>query len=231
MLVAMKYIDLPETDSTQEYAKKHLDTFDKDSVTCITSEYQSSGRGPRRTAWHCPKGKGLLLSYVVFSKPQLQFAQIACLAIAKTCIDLGLTPTVKWPNDVLISHKKLAGCMAEVADGAIVIGIGLNVLQSQEELGLIDQPATSLSLEYGKSLFLHDVRHALSTHLENLLPRYISEGFIPFYEQYKTLMRLSPGDTVYARIGDEKCAVFFDSLQEDGRIKVRMRNNTFRVLG
>lgn len=225
----MNFVFLDEIDSTQRYAKEHCASFPKNEITCIRAQFQRAGHGTRKSGWLCPKGKGLLLTYVVWQRPSPQIAQVTSCAIGAVCSLLGLAPQLSWPNDVLLSGKKVAGCLVEVQD-ALLIGIGLNVSQSVEEMEEIDQPATSLSIEVGKRLSPDTVFEQLCVSLEKHLSRFFQEGFSPFYEQYLHLLQLMPGDFFLARIGGHKIPVVFESLEKDGRLQVRDENGAVHFL-
>ena len=69
------------------------------------------------------------------------------MAVAQALESLQLKPRLKWPNDLLLSGKKVCGILCETTEGWVVLGIGLNVNMDAEELAQIDQPATSLLIE------------------------------------------------------------------------------------
>ena len=81
---------------------------------------------------------------------------------------LGLSVQIKWPNDVMLRRRKIAGCLAEVRDGAVVLGIGVNVGQSADEL---PDNAGSIRTLTGRTADREDL---LSTLLEDLADRYDS---------------------------------------------------------
>jgi BirA family transcriptional regulator, biotin operon repressor / biotin---[acetyl-CoA-carboxylase] ligase len=79
----------------------------------------------------------------------------------------GLEPTVKLPNDVLVDGHKVAGILAEASEGRVVLGIGINVHQTVDQLPAgTDPPATSLDLEVGSPIDRRDLLAALLEQLE-----------------------------------------------------------------
>jgi BirA family biotin operon repressor/biotin-[acetyl-CoA-carboxylase] ligase len=101
--------------------------------TTVLAERQTGGRGRDGRAWVSPPG-GLYLSVLLrprFEKPGL-LPLAAGLAVAEASAELGVPAELKWPNDVLVSGRKLAGILSEAASGAggvewVVLGIGVNV--------------------------------------------------------------------------------------------------------
>ena len=101
--------------------------------TAIVAERQSGGRGREGRAWLSPAG-GLYLS--VLLRPGLESTSLiplaAGVAVAEAVLDFGVRSELKWPNDVLVGGRKLAGILAEASSGAngvewVVLGIGVNL--------------------------------------------------------------------------------------------------------
>jgi BirA family transcriptional regulator, biotin operon repressor / biotin---[acetyl-CoA-carboxylase] ligase len=122
--------------------------------TVLVAEHQSAGRGRNSRSWHTAPRAGLSLSVLLRpgddGVPNHRWGWLPLLAGLAVSTALRVTAEVdarlKWPNDVLIDGRKCAGILAEVADGAVVVGIGLNVSQRAAELpdGVA---ATSLAVE------------------------------------------------------------------------------------
>lgn len=120
----------------------------------VVAGMQEVGRGRRGAAWVCPPGEGLAFSVLLRPRenkalwPRLSLA--AGLAVAEAIERLGPRAEVKWPNDVWVAGKKIAGILVEAGDDFVVVGIGINV-------GVKDFPpelggsATSLALECGEA--------------------------------------------------------------------------------
>ena len=130
----------------------------------LVADEQTGGRGRRGRSWHSPPGANLYLSVLLrphASRPSslTPLSLVAGLAVAEAVLEAApeLDPRVKWPNDVQVGGRKVAGILMEAADSpahglALVVGVGLNVNQDAfpDELAAI---ATSLRLETGR---LHD---------------------------------------------------------------------------
>jgi BirA family biotin operon repressor/biotin-[acetyl-CoA-carboxylase] ligase len=119
------------------------------------AEEQSEGRGRLGRSWHAPRGTSVLVS--VLLRPPVdasrlpELSLIAGGAVAEAIAEVtGLDPAIKFPNDVLLGGRKVAGILAESSDGRVVLGIGVNANQSREQLpGDAQTEPTSLRLELG----------------------------------------------------------------------------------
>ena len=115
----------------------------------LVAEEQTAGRGRLGRSWVSPPRAGLHVSALLTMAPSPWVPLLAGVAVARTLReDAGLSPRLKWPNDVLVADRKIAGILAEVVDGRVVLGIGLNVSTRDEELPP-DRPATSVAIEGG----------------------------------------------------------------------------------
>jgi BirA family biotin operon repressor/biotin-[acetyl-CoA-carboxylase] ligase len=117
------------------------------------ADHQEAGRGRLGRAWLAPAGSSLLLSVLLrpaAPHPLPQLSLVAGLAIARTIeAESDLKAQIKWPNDVLVDDRKLAGALAEGRGASVVLGIGLNVNQTPEELpdGALGPAASLRSLD------------------------------------------------------------------------------------
>ncbi|MET0608003.1 MAG: biotin--[acetyl-CoA-carboxylase] ligase, partial [Gaiellaceae bacterium] len=94
---------------------------------------QLAGRGRLGRAWHAPPGTAVLCSLLLVPPADRRISElslVAGLAVAETVeAATTLAAGIKWPNDVLVDGAKVAGVLAEAAEGTVVLGIGLNVNQ------------------------------------------------------------------------------------------------------
>ena len=124
--------------------------------TVVCADEQKEGRGRRGTRWVSPNAQGLLVSALVRPTPDITLrpwlTTATGLAICDAVETCGVAATLKWPNDVLVGREKIAGCLIEVNDDGVLIGIGLNVNGRADELPREAAiPATSLRLATGES--------------------------------------------------------------------------------
>ncbi|MGH3037482.1 MAG: biotin--[acetyl-CoA-carboxylase] ligase [Gaiellaceae bacterium] len=99
---------------------------------------QTAGRGRLGRAWDAPPGTAILCSVLLRPPPARAVAELSLvggLAVAEAAeAALKLSAQIKWPNDVLVNRRKVAGVLAEAAGEAVVLGVGLNVNQTREQL-------------------------------------------------------------------------------------------------
>jgi BirA family transcriptional regulator, biotin operon repressor / biotin---[acetyl-CoA-carboxylase] ligase len=126
-----------ETESTQD-----LLVDDDPHGAVAAANVQTKGRGRLGRTWEAPAGKALLFSVLVrppAGRKLPELSLVAGIAVADALEEtLGLNAQIKWPNDVLVNRKKVAGILAEARGDAVVIGIGINVNQTRDELPLDD---------------------------------------------------------------------------------------------
>jgi BirA family biotin operon repressor/biotin-[acetyl-CoA-carboxylase] ligase len=138
-------LHLRATTSTNDRARE-LAQAGAPHGTLVTAGEQHSGRGRQGRTWSAPPGRALLLSLVLRDPPEL-LPLAAALAVAEVA---GPEAAIKWPNDVLVDGRKVAGILAEGRphEGWAVLGIGLNVALRVEELPAeLHETAGTLGLE------------------------------------------------------------------------------------
>lgn len=125
------------TDSTNERAKE-LALGGAPHGTLVTADEQTAGRGRQGRAWVAPAGKALLMSVVLrdLGAAQSYLPLAAAVAVCEACEQSAdVRCEIKWPNDVWIDRRKLAGILVEgrPQEGWAVLGIGLNVSTARDE--------------------------------------------------------------------------------------------------
>jgi BirA family biotin operon repressor/biotin-[acetyl-CoA-carboxylase] ligase len=125
------HLHLRETSSTNDRART-LALAGAPHGTLVTAGAQTAGRGRQGRTWSAPPGRALLMS-LVLREPHELLPLAAAVAVARTCGDAA---RVKWPNDVQLAGRKVAGILAEgrPQEGWAVLGIGLNVAVRPEDL-------------------------------------------------------------------------------------------------
>jgi len=136
------------------------------------AEEQTEGRGRLGRSWVAPPRTAVLVSIVLRPPPPLstwpELTLVAAGAVVGALESVtGLRPTIKHPNDVLLSGQKVAGILAEASDERVVAGIGINVNLTRADLPQdVRFPATSLLLEQGAPVDRVEVLVALLERLE-----------------------------------------------------------------
>jgi len=128
------YLYEPETESTQLLL---LDSGLPDGAVAV-AEHQTAGRGRLGRRWEEAAGTSVLCSVLLRPPPERNPPEISLVAAlaASDAVDetAGMETQIKWPNDVLLEGRKVAGVLAEMREDAVVVGIGLNVNQGEEQL-------------------------------------------------------------------------------------------------
>ena len=153
MNIGHKIVYLDSVDSTNNYVANLVKSSKIDHGTAIMADVQTAGKGQRGAVWQAEAGENILLS--VFLKPdklsvsqQVLLTFFAANSIREVLRKIGISATIKWPNDIYVGNKKIAGILIEnsISNNHIVhliLGIGLNVNQ----LNFEGVNATSIQLE------------------------------------------------------------------------------------
>ena len=145
----------------------------------LLAERQTAGRGRRGAAWFSPTGESLAFSILVRpGEPKALWPRLALaagLSVAEAVESFGLQAGIKWPNDVWIRRKKVAGILVEAGADFAIVGIGLNV-KTTEFPPEVSEIATSLKIESGRDLPLPEVLAAI-IHQFSLRRHQIGSGF------------------------------------------------------
>jgi BirA family transcriptional regulator, biotin operon repressor / biotin---[acetyl-CoA-carboxylase] ligase len=171
-------LDVESCESTQALVDTSLP-----EGAIVVADHQTAGRGRLGHTWEAPAGKALLVSVLLRPPAERNIAEISLVAgvavadaLERT---LGLSVQLKWPNDVMLRRRKVAGCLAEARDGVVVLGIGVNVNQTRDEL---PPNAGSVLTLTGREL---DREELLTMILDDLAARYADwcgDGLDAVYE-------------------------------------------------
>lgn len=124
---AYKLISFDKIQSTQDYAHDLIAKGNASDKTVVVAMAQSAGRGRYKRKWISHHGN-LYASFIYkISERDPRLSYAVAVAVAETLISFGLSPKIKWPNDVLIDGKKISGILIEYAQNFVIVGIGINV--------------------------------------------------------------------------------------------------------
>ncbi len=189
------YIYFPETDSTNNQARI-LASQGYPEGTVVVAEMQTAGRGRRGRSWHSP-GQGIYMSIIL--RPTLPLAEISrisvltAVAISETLGEFNLQPQIKWPNDVLINGRKIAGILSEAVtdmDGIeyIIVGIGLNINNHLQDFPAdLRLAPTSILAENKLPVSRSRILQRLLWHLEIHYQSLLAGRFVPTLDKAKAL--------------------------------------------
>lgn len=171
-LIGKSTLHFEEIDSTSNHAAAHSGEKSKDGLAII-ADSQTYGRGQHGRVWNASKGQSVLLSVLLFPPDCLRRPAIltawAAVAVCTTIQDfLGIKASIKWPNDILVDGRKISGILIEQSSG-IIVGIGLNVLQTPHEFAGLGLPfATSMQQFTPHSLNTHEIAKRLLSNLDEI---------------------------------------------------------------
>lgn len=183
-------INLDNTDSTNEYAKRLArENFLYGNVdkTVVIAESQSAGKGRLGRSFLSENGKGIFMSILLTPGPDMSPEQasgltlVAAVALHEAILNVcGLETGIKWPNDIVADGKKLCGVLTEMSvDGSgvkfVVVGIGLNVSNEMFDKEL-SKLATSLYLLTGKIYDKECLIDSILNSFDAYYEKYLKEG-------------------------------------------------------
>lgn len=223
--------------STMDLARERVRAGAGDGLVVVASE-QSAGRGRRGHRWESPRG-GLWFSVVlaprceVSDAPPLTIAGALSLvaAISDFIPDASAARALlKWPNDVYIAGAKVGGVLGEVAQSAIILGVGVNVNVAEEHLAEPDHySATSLFVEWGSGIPLASLLERFLVHFDRQRALVEQSGLADVLSDWQSCS-YEFGKTVIADIGGDRITGVVSGIREDGALRIRIPDDTERVI-
>ena len=219
-----------ETTSTNDVAAR-LARGGAEEGAVVFAESQTKGRGRMGRVWISPAGKGLW--FTVLLRPnfppqgttQLTIAAATALARAVT-LQTGIVPEIKWPNDILIRGRKIAGILTEMRAEVdrvqeVLLGIGMDVNLEKSDLpDDLRRIATSLKIETGQTVNRAELAVTILRELDRDYQMVVEGQFDRLAEQWAE--RCSTlGRQVAIRVGDQVIRGRAESLDDDGALLVR----------
>jgi BirA family biotin operon repressor/biotin-[acetyl-CoA-carboxylase] ligase len=226
---AFRLVAQETVDSTNAAARRLAEAGAEDG-TVVWARAQTQGRGRRGRDWISPAGN-LYASLVLRPETGLQTASQLGFAAALALLEaLGrLMPplaevTLKWPNDVLLNERKVAGVLLEsVVDAggcmeALILGVGLNVVSAPTH---VSYPVTCLSDEgAGAEVTPEALLEAFAPHFQAWVNRWLDEGFGPLRQAWLARAR-GLGEPVTVRLPRETLCGTFQDLDAEGALVLR----------
>lgn len=223
----MNLITLDEVNSTNLYAKQNLANLE--DRTIIIANNQTSGRGRFDRAWVNLGEDNLFLSFVLkpsdtFKDVYANLTQYLSIILLNILEEYGLSPSIKWPNDVLIDGKKIAGILSEtVMQGdrfsGLVLGIGVNLNAEKSDLSLVkDKKITALNIELerehiDKKLFYEKLISEFFKNYDNFL----EHGFILIKDKYISKCNFL-GKEISVQVFNEKKSGIAKYINDSGEL-------------
>ncbi|SIS86114.1 bifunctional biotin--[acetyl-CoA-carboxylase] ligase/biotin operon repressor BirA [Neptunomonas antarctica] len=184
-------------DSTNMMAMREIHQQGVISGRLYLAEYQTAGKGRRGRTWVSPFAKNLYFSLVWrFTQGAAALEGLSLvvgLALVKTLNTLGISQVqVKWPNDLLVHSRKLAGILLEMHGDAsgecqVVIGVGVNVAMPEHAEEAIGQPWTDLKRLSAGAISRNQLMSEILNHLIPELDRFSEHGFAVFRDEWQEI--------------------------------------------
>jgi BirA family biotin operon repressor/biotin-[acetyl-CoA-carboxylase] ligase len=213
------HVGLDSVGSTNDEARRRVEDGTAADLLVVTAARQTAGRGRRGRVWESPEGNLHASFALAIRRPLSEAAQIgfvAALSLAEALDEVvpGHDVRCKWPNDVLIDGRKVAGMLLESAgDGWLVLGIGVDVADRPAPGETLYATMALAELGYGGDTA--QVLTALCRHFGPWLARWRSEGFAPIRAAW--LMRARGlGEAAVVRLEAEMLTGVFAGLDEEG---------------
>jgi len=233
------YFYYRQTDSTNKRARA-LANDGYPEGTVIVAEEQTDGRGRRGRSWYSPSNQGIYMSIIL--RPAFPLRQISRLSLlagvasAEALKDeLGLQPSIKWPNDILINGRKITGILSEAVTDMdsieyIVLGIGININNLPQEFPEdFRTPPTSVLAENGQPGSRVKLLRKLLLSLERQYNFLEDDNFTPILEKARRLS-MTLGQKVYFDEGSEVISGEAIDLDDKGYLLVRDYKGTIHTV-
>jgi BirA family biotin operon repressor/biotin-[acetyl-CoA-carboxylase] ligase len=230
-------ISLGVVESTNSFA---MELADKGAShgTVVIADSQTKGRGRRGRTWISPSGGNIYMSVILTPPMELKEATLLTIMAGVACCGAlrnttGLPVEIKWPNDLMVSHRKLGGILTEIKSGAggmlyAVMGIGINVNAKLEDFPPeVRTIATSIRNEKGKT----EPRTFLMAEILNGLDRwyrvFAQEGKNTLLNEWRRLTSMM-GKPVQVTLGEEIINGLAHDIDDEGRLIVRVPSGALR---
>ncbi|MGB1119755.1 MAG: biotin--[acetyl-CoA-carboxylase] ligase [Chitinophagales bacterium] len=223
--------------STNTYLKQWASKSTPICSTAILAEYQREGRGRGRNFWTADAGKNLTVS---FTHPKLRMRDIEALRVhflfalnlfrALKTLDLNIS--IKWPNDLMLSDKKIAGILSEVqhdasGDSLLIIGLGLNVCQ--EDFGSLNDKVASIQHALTQTITVQQALKIAWDAFEKTVEEASDIDLASICKEINHHLH-AKGKQVSIRQGEKATTGELVGLHHDGRIALRLGDGSIQHL-
>ncbi len=239
LFTGKKIIHIPETESTNTFAMDLVAKTNPSEGTCVISDYQTGGKGQIGRFWHSEASKNILISYIFYPtllqvRDQFYLNIISGLAVRDVVASFIENVHIKWPNDIYVDDRKIAGILVqntlrESFIKATVIGIGLNVNQT---IFPIDIPnPTSFSLQTDKVFDINHIVAFLSSRLEFYYLKLKNGHQATLMEAYLSSLYMKGEWAVYRDSEHQIFTGMIEGIDDQGRLEVKMEDGLIRPFG
>jgi len=230
-----KIIHRESIPSTQRLAHK-LALDGAEHGTIVLADEQTEGKGRVDRPWHSEKGKGIWMSIILrptippYLAPQLTLLAATVLAnVLDTYAEI--SPQIKWPNDILIKGKKMAGILTEMQaeqDQAlyVIVGMGININQTKADFSNeLQSKATSLKIETEKEWDMLPIIQKIIQTFEAKYAGYMDQGFNHVKQTWENY-GFKLHERLQIKTGNKKWEAIFLGIAEDGALLAKKEDGT-----
>ena len=210
----------------------NFDTLESTNTTALSypvysiirAASQTAGKGRFGRTWESPKGN-LYASFILpdLGNKSALVSFIIALSAGQMLSQITTGISLKWPNDILLNGKKIAGILLEKAENKLIVGIGINLISHPQHTVLY--PTTSLKTTFDATEVLHKLIDAFD---KNLL-LYNQQGFTPIQKAWKE-MATGIGTPIEVRLPTQTLAGIFTDLDETGALLLKTPTGIIPVL-
>ena len=206
---------------------------------CVLAEFQSAGRGRLGRSWHSGLGGALTFSLLWrFDRGASHLGGLSLavsVGVLRGLRQVGIKgAAVKWPNDIIVNFRKLAGILIEtqgdmLGPSVAVIGIGLNYRLHDEVKEKIDQPVVDIASVAGIPVSRNVLFAAVLKNLVEVLSVFESDGFAPFREEWQSAHAYHGREVRIIRPAEPVFSAVVDGVGDDGTLHVRTGKQLSRL--
>ena len=230
LIIGHKIIRLDNVNSTNSFLSENLNDSSFFEGVVVVANAQTQGRGQGENLWHSNSGDNLLFSVLLQPKCDLIYQfylnQFIAVSICQTLKQFGLDCQIKWPNDILVNKKKIAGILIEnKIQGRMlhssIVGVGLNVNQSDFPDQLINP--TSMKLLLKDSIDINQVLETLIVQLEKHYFQFKRNELNVINENYQSLL-FKRNEKAYFIIKGKRVETIIREVNKQGEIVLEIDN-------
>lgn len=219
---------LDEIDSTNEEAKRQIKSGNAPDFEVIIAKEQTGGKGRYGRSWVSPEGN--LYASMIIKSPSdaAQLSFVTAVSLYNVISSYNTQPIthnlfLKWPNDLVLNNKKLAGILLEYVDSHVIIGIGVN-LNAEINLDTSTYLKEHIRIETNTMDFLDDFLQEFGK-CYNL---WISEGFLPIRTVWlQNAYKL--GEKITAHLPDKTITGIFETIDDTGTLVLQVNDEKVKI--
>jgi BirA family biotin operon repressor/biotin-[acetyl-CoA-carboxylase] ligase len=224
-------------DSTNTEALRQARLGAEEGV-CIVARQQTAGRGRHGRTWLSEKDAGLYFSIILRPTIETRFLPLITLmagvAVHDTLTDVGLSPDIKWVNDVHVDGKKISGILAETAETdrglAVIVGVGINIRSTNIAHEIADI-ATSIEQGSGRSVSVRSLAEILTKYLVSFYSLLQAEnGHSLILNEWRTRSTYYSGKRIRAATTAGEISGITDGLESNGALRIVADNGSLFII-